>query len=493
MSKNSKERIKSLRLYMTTSFALIIIAVISVLSFFTLKKTDEVLKNKVSQMTSVLNMQMKMNLDSFLGRMETTGTLIFNLKDAYTYDATNEKIDEYEAIRTENMIQKELYSICIMDNYVDFSIVYSNNHYVGKMSNGTKNLFSKEMYGDLEKMIVRSRTSDGFAVGYRNDYSRIFYVKRVNENAVFVSSLYASELDKVFEHPGGMNDIRVRLIDGKDNVIYSSERYECGHLLDIDILQLIGDKSREISVNDDNIAAVNQCVKDWYVVCSMPTQVMLQEKNEVAYYIYAISFLAILMSLLIGFVIFERIIKPINNIVSSLDNKAHNDLLTGLLNKQSFEESVENALQTVENEKFTAVIALDIDNFKGVNDTLGHAYGDKVLANVGNILRNVFSENDLLGRIGGDEFCVYLAIPDEEQSNYYDYIKRKCQEICTEFLHNYTGDDNNYKISSSIGAAIFPTHGTSFTKLYNCADRALYESKNKGKDTYTIYTKTMNI
>lgn len=493
MSKNSKERIRSLRLYMAASYALIIIAVISVLSFFTLKKTDQVLKNKISQMTSILNMQMKMNLNSFLSRMETTGTMIFNLKEVYVYDATNEQNDEYEAIRTEELIQKQLYSNCIMDNYVDFSIVYSNNHYVGKMSNGTKNLFDKALYDNLSKMISRPRTSDGFATGFRNDYTRIYYVKRVNKNAIFVSSCYASELDRVFEHPDGMNDIRVRLIDSKDNVIYSSERYECGNLLDIDILQLIGNKKRELSVNDYYIAAVNQCGKDWYVVCSIPTQVMLQEKNEVAYYIYAISFIAILLAILIGVVSFERIIKPINNIVSNLDSKAHNDLLTGLLNKQSFEESVENVLPTVGQDRFTAVIALDIDNFKGVNDTLGHAYGDKVLANVGNILRNVFGEDDLLGRIGGDEFCVYLAIPDEEQNNYYDFIKRKCEEICFEFSHNYTGDDNSYKISSSIGAAIFPTHGTSFTKLYNCADRALYESKNKGKDTYTIYTKNLNI
>lgn len=116
---------------------------------------------------------------------------------------------------------------------------------------------------------------------------------------------------------------------------------------------------------------------------------------------------------------------------------------------------------------------------------------DKVLAGVGDILKRVFHADDYLGRLGGDEFCVYLNISDFCQGNYRKHIEEKCAELCRAFANNYTGESGNYKISASIGVAIFPDNGDSFGELYKCADKALYASKHKGKDTYTIYEENM--
>ena len=128
-----------------------------------------------------------------------------------------------------------------------------------------------------------------------------------------------------------------------------------------------------------------------------------------------------------------------------------------------------------------------MDNFKGVNDTLGHAYGDKVLARIGSMLRATFSTEDYLGRIGGDEFCVLMNTQPEDGKSYEDYVIGKCEEICAAFREHYTGDDGSYKISASIGCALFARDGEDFETLYKSADKALYASKERGKDTYTIY------
>ena len=71
--------------------------------------------------------------------------------------------------------------------------------------------------------------------------------------------------------------------------------------------------------------------------------------------------------------------------------------------------------------------------------------------------------------------------------DYTSYVKSKCDELCEAFRNNYTGRDNDYKISGSIGVALFPDHAETFEELYKFADTALYISKNKGKDTYTIF------
>ena len=144
-------------------------------------------------------------------------------------------------------------------------------------------------------------------------------------------------------------------------------------------------------------------------------------------------------------------------------------------------------MKNAEKNSRCAIILLDVDNFKGVNDTLGHSYGDKVLANIGNILRSVFRDEDILGRLGGDEFCVCIEVKSSDPDDIIRTAERKCAQLCEAFHSNYTGDDNSYKISASIGASVCPENGRSFSELYACADKALYNSKHKGKDTYTIY------
>jgi len=489
---DSNKHIRKFKLYMILGYALIVIIVAVFISIFSINKTDEVLKSKVSSMTSMLNVQMKLNINSYLKKMETTSTLVFSAEEVYKYDATNPDNDQYEALNTEKIISDKLFELCIMENFVDFGMVYSNNHIVGKVTNGTVKLFGDNLYKDLSSMINRNRTHDGWYTGYKDDYTRIYYVKRVNDNALLVTSFYTTELESVFEHPNGMNDITVRLTENKNIIIYSSENNELGKPMPAEIIDRTGKQTSATLIDDDFLITVNECGDNWYVICSVPTGIILDEKNEIQIYILAISIAVSIIAIILGTILAFRITNPVNRIVNNLDNKAHLDLLTGILNKRSFEEFTENTVRKLPQNQHHALILLDVDNFKGVNDTLGHAYGDKVLSGIGEILRKTFTEDDFTGRLGGDEFCVFLNIPLPNQNDYISLINMKCTQLCEAFRSNYTGDDNQYKVSASIGVAVFPAHGTSFSKLYECADKALYESKHKGKDTYTIFRYDMN-
>lgn len=484
---SSSARVRKLKNLMLFINIFIIIALTAVISVLTIQKTDEALKSKVTTMVSALNVQMQKNLDSYLQRMETIGTLIFATKEVYEYDPISNSIDDYDSIKTETLIEDQLYNICIMENFVDFSIVYSDNHHVGKMSNGTVKLFGSNLYTDLVAMINRQKTADGWYTGYGGNYKRIYYVKRVNENAVLVISFYTDELEDVFEHPGGIEDITVRLVEENNVVIYSSDDLQEGKSLPADIAETVDNRSSVTIMDNNFLVTVQECGDKWHVVCSAPTKVILKEKNDVTYYVAITAVIASILAAIFSIAIMSRIISPVNEIVDTLADEAHTDLLTGILNKRTFEKRVEEALRQNHDSRKKAVILLDLDNFKGVNDTLGHAYGDKVLAGVGDILKRVFHVDDYLGRLGGDEFCVYLNISDIQQGNYLAHIEEKCNELCREFRNNYTGENNTYKISASIGVAVFPVHGDNFADLYKCADKALYNSKHKGKDTFTIY------
>lgn len=165
-----------------------------------------------------------------------------------------------------------------------------------------------------------------------------------------------------------------------------------------------------------------------------------------------------------------------------VSDKSKRDLLTGLYNKGSFENEVKNAIATRKPNNFSVLMIFDFDNFKYVNDTFGHQIGDEVLKAFASILRRAFRTQDIIGRVGGDEFMVYMPDLTEEFLSRSDRIS---QEILDELKVLEVGAAAHFSCSIGIG-----TDNTDydFQKLYNLADGALYESKEKGKACYTRHS-----
>ena len=477
---------------MVIGYAVIIIFVILAITNLSIKKTDDVLQNKVISMSASLDVQMKLNMNSFLARMEALGTLPFGEEDTYTYDATDPNNDEFEALNAEKAITEKMYNLCIMENFVDYGIVYRNNRTVGKISNGTSSLFGDKMFEELSSMITRQRTNDGWSAGYKNNFKRIYYVKRVNDNAVLVLSFYTSELESVFDNPETLSDMDIRLVNKDYNILYSSNKRETGSILPNDILKRVQGKTSASVMDDKYLVSVSACNEDWYVICSIPTDIILKEKNEMSLFIFMVGAIAAVLAMLLCAVVSLRMTAPVKQAVALLDTKANNDQLTGILNKQSFTDSSERLLNSAPAYEQHALILLDLDNFKGINDTLGHTYGDKVLSKTGSILRAEFSNEDFVGRVGGDEFCILVNSTPADDMDYRDFIKEKCKSLCMTFNDNYTGEDGSYKVSASIGVAIFQHDGETFEELYDSADKALYRSKKTGKDTYSFFDKSID-
>ncbi|MGN0608582.1 MAG: GGDEF domain-containing protein [Oscillospiraceae bacterium] len=484
----NNDKIKQIKLIMIFGYAVIVIIAAIFMAFFTIRKNDMVLKSKVSDLTYALNVQMKLNINTYLSKLESIATLVFGTEEIVSYYSSAENADQYEALNTEKFISDKLYDLCIMENYVDFFIVYSDDHTVGKVSNGTTKLYGDDLYNDMVQTVARNRSKDGWSTGFNDDFRRIYYVKRVNDNALLVVSFYTSELENVFVRPDDMRNTTVRLVNEDYFIMYSSENGETGSKLPSELLDRVQGSSAASFMDDDYLITVNTCADSWYVICSAPTQIILAERNIVIRYTIIITAVASIIAMILGTLLSIHVSNPVNRIVTKLNTQANIDRLTGIYNKLSFEENADYMLKNAKAGERHAVILLDVDNFKGVNDNLGHAYGDKVLANIGNILRLTFNSSDCLGRIGGDEFCVLLNIPESRQNDYVALIDEKCRALCEAFHDNYTGCNGDYKISASIGAAVFPDNGKNFPELYKCADTALYSSKHKGKDTFTMYS-----
>ncbi len=166
----------------------------------------------------------------------------------------------------------------------------------------------------------------------------------------------------------------------------------------------------------------------------------------------------------------------------TLEVLSRTDLLTNCLNKIATENAIKEAISMAKS-SMHALFIIDVDNFKAVNDNLGHHFGDLVLAEIAANLHTNFREGDIIGRIGGDEFIVFIQNVTNKQ-----IIETKAEIIAKAFHNTYSGEKRDYKISGSIGIALYPADGSDYESLYKSADKALYQSKMRGKDCYTFYT-----
>ncbi|MBR1740877.1 MAG: GGDEF domain-containing protein, partial [Lachnospiraceae bacterium] len=160
-----------------------------------------------------------------------------------------------------------------------------------------------------------------------------------------------------------------------------------------------------------------------------------------------------------------------------LHRKSSTDLLTGLLNKISVEETVRNYLENSEKGAACSLLIFDFDNFKHINDTYGHQTGDDVLKFFGYTLKRSFRDSDILGRIGGDEFMVCVTTPVSDE-----FFKKRCDSILYELRSAKVGDAGGF--SSSIGIAQDMNGTADFELLYSTADQALYQAKQNGKGCF---------
>lgn len=166
----------------------------------------------------------------------------------------------------------------------------------------------------------------------------------------------------------------------------------------------------------------------------------------------------------------------------ALREKAEQDSLTGMLNKDAARNRIEAFLAHRGAMQQAAMLIIDLDNFKSVNDRFGHMFGDMVLTRVAGTIRRLFREKDILARIGGDEFLVFMQdIPDRE------LVERRCSMLTASLQQLYDHRLQDCRFSCSVGAALVPEHGTTYQELFQRADRALYHAKDRGKNTYAIY------
>lgn len=236
-------------------------------------------------------------------------------------------------------------------------------------------------------------------------------------------------------------------------------------------------------IHPEDLSSYHQWIKDTYRTCTKTSLEFRQKKADESYLWVDIQASPVFDEHGVPY----KVVGLINDIdqekrkLSALEIKVQLDPLTKIYNKTTTQELIDDYLESHPLDGH-AILLIDIDDFKSVNDNLGHMFGDVVLTEISEKIQKLFRSADIVGRIGGDEFIVFLKGFSDK-----DLIIEKAREICNVFRQTFSGINKDYSISGSIGIAIFKEHGNTFSELYNHADIALYDAKKLGKDQFSFY------
>ena len=183
------------------------------------------------------------------------------------------------------------------------------------------------------------------------------------------------------------------------------------------------------------------------------------------------------------FLLFTKTLDPQKYSEAEWRTRAETDAMSLLYNRGATQERISQLLIDAPGDAH-AFFLLDIDDFKHINDSLGHAVGDSVIKAIAKVLKQVFRVTDLAGRLGGDEFATFMSYPQEDSC---ENVRIKARKTIEAIQGIRLPEHPDLSPSISLGIAVAPTDGTDFETLYQKADQALYYVKERGKNNFALY------
>ena len=246
---------------------------------------------------------------------------------------------------------------------------------------------------------------------------------------------------------------------------------------------------KSIMINDTECQAyvvpIRQASNGTVVGALMASQSVKAFHWAITKYIF-ITMITMVVVLILVFLFIDRHIESFTQKFTEITDKSKQDLLTGLYNKISFEEATRKGIKECsDTDEVAILIILDFDNFKHVNDKYGHQVGDEALKGFARILRHSFRNRDIIGRVGGDEFMVFL----KEEPQFVGKVDEISKDIL-KGLYNLRFYSATH-FSCSIGIGTDSTGKCSFEDLYQLADQALYQAKENGKACFVRVSSTI--
>ena len=302
--------------------------------------------------------------------------------------------------------------------------------------------------------------------------------------------IFSNWIKKVDIGPGSI----IYIVDQHGNLVYHPRYLNQRKVTDFSSVAIVSKLLRGLGGSGENYNPIEKEERlaayepissyGWGVVITQPIGLAFIEKNVPLKNTLIIHFIIIFLVSSLALLILTSMINY-RKAEEKVQHMAYHDFLTGLPNRKLFSDRLNIAIaQAQRNQKKVGIAMLDLDNFKDVNDTLGHHKGDILLKATAERLHEALRKGDTIARFGGDEFL--LILPDMETIE--DAIQ-VAQKIVDSFCKPFLIDNHQLVVTTSIGIAVYPNDGTDDGILLRNADIAMYQAKQAGRSRYELYKK----
>ncbi|MCQ2981369.1 MAG: GGDEF domain-containing protein [Treponemataceae bacterium] len=454
-----------LKYRMAVGFSLAFFVVISFLSASILYQTNLMLSNKVLDLTSLLDRQVTVALNSVIQDTEQRMNILF--------------------LPTGNEPPEMVFNgrFTALQSTGEFAVVYQDGTVRGHIDEKSAAVLGKPLYSVLNGYLPEGKTDRTWITADDLSTGQVYYIRRHSPQSIIITTMNVGLLGKMISNASLSSGIVLRVIANNGLILYSSNQEEIGTTVDSGEISLLNGRVDQPKIVNRQLYVINRSSNGWLIAATADTRNILSERNELIQYVLIICFIAMSFIVIFCIVFSMNLTMPIDTLVRRLYNQSIRDQDTKLFLKEHFGECVRQMLEEGENEKF-ALIQLDIDNFKQMHDMRGNTFCNRIIKELADAMQATFPENALLGRIGNDRFMVFAQLPGDS----FQQIHNWCLAIQDSFRERVEKTENATGISVSSGVVLVPEHGTDFDLICELSDRAVFAIKREGKNGYHIYT-----
>lgn len=386
-----------------------------------------------------------------------------------------------------------------------YLVIIADNEGIGYASNGEKvNISDLDYFSISRSQRVCVTDDDGVLNQKAYVFATPYYQNNISKGNIytFIKLESIAELLPSKEYSYGICDSKGNLISffGNATKLFADGKYienvSKGTLVDTNynhVSMRLGKQSKyvysiKVGGEEKTITSVPLGISNWQLLLVQEMRyvdrLVADGWSNIRTMTLSLGLLAVIFGVVVTVIVMISRIRY-NQQSKALADKADTDLLTELNNKIATERKIQEYIESHPNSQCLFFL-FDIDNFKKINDTLGHAFGDEVLRSLGLQLRNEFRVSDIIGRTGGDEFILFI-----KDLNSDEVLAKEAKRLEDLFHQFKAGEYVKYSATASIGATVFPRDATSYQGLYKTADKALYEAKRRGKNCLVFYNKDL--